>query len=563
MTCLPSVMALVVGASLVVLAGSVPAQTVGGGWDLKYRCDGNLPGDQYGRAVSAAGDVDGDGILDFAHGAPSADPGGLTDAGSVFVYSGATGGKLYRFDGPHAIACLGVSVASAGDVNGDGRADLIAGAPCADSPAGLNEGAAFVYSGVDGQVLYHFVGVNNLDGFGDSVDGGGDLNGDGMPDFLIGAPYSDVNGPSGGSVYVYSGADGSLLLQFHARGGSELGDSVGFIGDLNLDGRDDFIVSAPGAQAHGVMNSGSALVISGASGSIIYRIDNPIKGFLGRGDSVAGAGDCNGDSLPDMIVGAPFAEPNGVNLAGGVSVASGRTGLGLWARFGIADTVLGWSVSGAGDLDQDGMDDVVVSALGHGWVYLLRGLDGEEVWRFHIGSTRGENGAVAGLGDLDGDGFPDVIAGDGDLDPNGVTDGGSVLVYTHKPFLDCAPSFLSVAAGGPVDLMVDFPDSEAAQPYQILASRTGTGPTWLGGVQVPLTEDPIFVRSRDGTYPAYTTGFTGLLDAVGDAKAVLAPGAGQFAPHLIGHTLYFAAVTGLRAGAWSVSSMAAPLAIVP
>lgn len=138
--------------ALAVLAQAFPlpvlsAQTVGGTEDLKWRFDGQAPGDRLGGPLSSAGDVDGDGFDDLVVGAPFANPNGLRDAGSVFVFSGATGAQLLRLDGLSIGDNLGGSVAGAGDVDGDGFGDLVVGAPGA-SPNGLTRaGSAFVFSG--------------------------------------------------------------------------------------------------------------------------------------------------------------------------------------------------------------------------------------------------------------------------------------------------------------------------------------------------------------------------------------------------------------------------------
>lgn len=556
------------GAWAALSVAPAAAQAVGGGWDERLRIEGTQAGALFGSAVDDAGDVDADGVRDFIVGAPSADVAGFQGAGAAYVYSGATGLRLWSFDGPHDFACFGTSVSGAGDVDGDGHADLLIGAPCADVSTGVNEGAAFLYSGASGQMLQQLVGLNNVDGFGDAVDGGGDVDGDGTPDLLIGAPYTDPRGATCGTAYVYSGAallPGAplLLLQVDGYHNTELGDSLAFIGDLDLDARDDFILGLPGAQVNGVMNSGSAVVISGGNGSVLFRLDNPIRGLLGRGSSVSGAGDVNGDGLPDFALGAPFAEPNGWNVAGAIGAASGRSGLGLWSKIGVADATLGWSVSGAGDLDGDGLPDLVASALGRGAVVMLRGFDGTPIWRLAVEADGGDQGAVAGLGDLDGDGFPEILVGSGGSDPQGVTDAGAVYLFEHREFLSIAPHTLSAAAGGTVQVNVDFPASAAGQPYQVLASRSGTGPVWIGGVLVPLTSDGVLFRTRTGRYPPYSSAFAGQLDAAGDAKAVLAPGPNQFPAVLIGSTVHFAAVTGASPGVWSLSTMAAALQVVP
>ena len=179
-----------------------------GAFTLLHQKNGSSAFDFMGRAVAGAGDVDGDGKADFIVGASRE----LTGAGSVFVYSGATGALLYRKDSSDSLSYFGFSVAGAGDVNGDGKADFLVGAFQAD-PGGLeNAGSVFLYSGADGSLLYRKDGAGFGDEFGISVAGAGDVNGDAKSDFIVGARLADPNGVSNaGSAYLFSGATGELL----------------------------------------------------------------------------------------------------------------------------------------------------------------------------------------------------------------------------------------------------------------------------------------------------------------------------------------------------------------
>ena len=140
----------------------------------------------YEPPVVVAGDVNGDGKADFIVGAWLAAPGGRADAGSAYVYSGADGSILYQRDGAAAGDFFGYSVSMAGDVNGDGKADFIVGARSADPGGRVRAGSVYVYSGADGSILYQKDGVATNDNFGYSVSMAGDVNGDGKPDFIVG-----------------------------------------------------------------------------------------------------------------------------------------------------------------------------------------------------------------------------------------------------------------------------------------------------------------------------------------------------------------------------------------
>ncbi|MDA0668050.1 MAG: hypothetical protein O3A50_09780, partial [Planctomycetota bacterium] len=197
----------IVSSILATLLSAAPAhaQMVGGQWETLWQFDGQASYDLLGFSVSGAGDVDGDGFDDLIVGALWADPGGLTEAGSAFVYSGATGSLIWQFDGQASADQLGRSVSGAGDVDGDGFDDVIVGAHGAD-PGGLSDaGSAFVYSGATGSLIWQFDGQASSDILGISVSGAGDVDGDGFDDVIVGAPSADPGGvSSAGSAYVYS-----------------------------------------------------------------------------------------------------------------------------------------------------------------------------------------------------------------------------------------------------------------------------------------------------------------------------------------------------------------------
>ena len=303
----------------------------------------------YEQPVVVVGDVNGDGKADFIVGARGADPGGRADAGSAYVYSGADGSLLYQKDGGAASDRLGVSVSTAGDMNGDGKEDFIVGAYYVDPGGRANAGSAYIYSGADGSLLYQRDGGAAGDNFGLSVSTAGDVNGDGKADFIVGALWADPGGRfDAGSAYVYSGADGSLL---YLRDGGVADDRFGFsvstAGDVNGDGNADFIVGAFAASPGGRVNAGSAYVYSGADGALLYQRDGGAAGD-NFGISVSTAGDLNGDGKADFIVGAYLADPGGRLSAGSAYIYSGADGSILYQKDGeAAYDSFGYSVSGA------------------------------------------------------------------------------------------------------------------------------------------------------------------------------------------------------------------------
>jgi hypothetical protein len=320
-----------------------------------FTFDGDSAGDQFGRVVSGAGDVNGDGVNDVIVGADDDNNG--RDSGSARVLSGSDGSVLYSFEGESRMDYFGFSVSGAGDVNGDGFDDVIVGAVGENN----NSGSARVYSGVDGSVLYKFDGDSPDDNFGNSVSDAGDVNGDGFADLIVGTIGDDNNGAESGGARVLSGFDGSVLYNFDGDSPwDRFGVSVSGAGDVNGDGFDDLIVGANGDSNKG-QTSGSARVFSGVDGSILYTFNgDSIQSSLGG--SVSGAGDVNGDGFDDLIVGAIGIRNNGFQ-SGGVRMFSGVDGSIVHSFDG--DSVFdafGTSVSGVGDVNDDGIPDFIVGA---------------------------------------------------------------------------------------------------------------------------------------------------------------------------------------------------------
>jgi hypothetical protein len=329
---------------------------------LLYTFTGEAAGNQFGYSVSGAGDVNNDGYADLIVGAPGNDAGG-TDAGRAYVYSGQTGALLYTFTGEAAGDRFGVSVSGAGDVNNDGYADLIVGAGW-NNAGGTNAGRAYVYSGQTGALLYTFTGAAADDRFGRSVSGAGDVNKDGYADLIVGAYNNDAGGTDAGRAYVYSGQSGALLYTFTGEAaGDRFGGSVYGAGDVNNDGYADLIVGAFYNDAGGA-DAGRAYVYSGQTGALLYTFTGEAAGDL-FGTSVSGAGDVNNDGYADLIVGAPYNGAGGTE-AGRAYVYSGLTAALLYTFTGeAAGNAFGASVSGAGDVNNDGYAELIVGAPFH------------------------------------------------------------------------------------------------------------------------------------------------------------------------------------------------------
>ncbi len=400
---------------------------------LTYTFDGEAAGDELGHSVSGAGDVNSDGYANLIVGAYDNDAGG-SNAGRAYVYSGQTGALLCTFTGEAAGDRFGYSVSGAGDVNGDGYADLIDGYTKIISSCN-NARREYVYCGQTGGFLYALTGEAAYDRFGYSVSGAGDVDGDGYADLIVGAYNNDAGGSWAGRAYVYSGQSGDLLHTFTGEAGNDwFGRSVSGAGDVNSDGYADLIVGAPNNDAGGSW-AGRAYVYSGQSGDLLHTFTGEAAGGeMGLGHSVSGAGDVNGDGYADLIVGAPSNDAG----AGRAYVYSGQTGDLLHTFTGeAAGDMLGHSVSGAGDVDGDGYADLIVGAPGNdaggsnaGRAYVYSGQTGGFLYTFTGEAAGDELGhSVSGAGDVNSDGYADLIVGAPNNDAGG-TNAGRAYIYS-------------------------------------------------------------------------------------------------------------------------------------
>ncbi|MCX6410331.1 MAG: FG-GAP-like repeat-containing protein [Actinobacteria bacterium] len=395
-------------------------------------------------------------------------------------------------NGAAAYDYSGGSVASAGDVNGDGLADVIVGASDADPSSRTNAGSSYVIYGTAspsnvnlaslGSSGFRIDGAAAGDGSGSSVASAGDVNGDGRADVIVGAP---AGGPSwrdraGSSYVIYGTASPSNVnlaslgssSGFRIDGAADLdysGNSVASAGDVNGDGRADVIVGAPSASPSSRSGAGSSYVIYGTAspsnvdlaslGSSGFRIDGAADSDY-SGGSVASAGDVNGDGRADVIVGAPSASPSSRSGAGSSYVIYGTAspsdvdlslplGSSGFRIDGAADSdYSGGSVASAGDVNGDGRADVIVGAPSAdpslrddaGSSYVIYGTAspsdvdlslplGSNGFRIDGAADLDYSGrSVASAGDVNGDGLADVIVGAPYADPSSRRNAGSSYV---------------------------------------------------------------------------------------------------------------------------------------
>jgi len=381
---------------------------VDSGWDANelFTFTSTEPNDLFAWKAIGVPDLNGDGFAEMVISAPASNADG-NEAGRVYVYSGQTGLLLYTLTGQSPLGGFGWSVDSAGDVNADGFNDLIVGEPMGNQP-----GRAYVFFGgptsgapVDRSTAtadMTFTGEALLDGFGASVAGAGDVDGDGQDDLLIGAPFNDaafvdVNAQAG-AVYVYSGATGQLLINVKSdQPGQFLGWSVSSAGDLNADGKADVIMGALGQ----------------LTGDIQTGFINDSRAFVVFG------------SAKTKTLTSSFAD---------LTLAPTEPG----------DILFGTSIERGNDVNDDGLREVLVTAFsvqdGLPRVYIYSGLDGAFLSSFLL--TGSQPPATPGGGDptgvdvvhivLDNFGSNNATAAEGDLNGDGIVDSFDLVIALNN-----------------------------------------------------------------------------------------------------------------------------------
>lgn len=496
----------------------------------------------FGYSVSGAGDVNGDGYGDVIIGAYLFDDGANTDEGRAFVYHGSATGlsttpNSIPDDANQAGALFGRSVANVGDINGDGYGDVIIGAPNYTDGANSQEGSAFTYYGSAAGLSTTPADILDdadqaLANFGYSVSGAGDVNGDGFSDVIVGASsFTDGANTQEGRAFVYHGSSFGLSVTPDStpddadQANAIFGSAVACAGDVNGDGYSDVIIGAYSYDDGANTNEGRAFVYYGSASGISSSPDNTpddadqAAAFFGY--DVAGAGDVNGDGYGDIIVGA-FQYTDGGNANEGRAFVYYGSSTGLSAApdatpddANIAGAKFGYSVAVAGDVNGDGYSDVIIGAHEYN-----DGANAREGRAFvYYGSSTGLSptpnatpddanqaaalfgSSVSSAGDVNGDGYSDVIIGGPEYDVAGGTNEGRAYVYHGAPNgINTVPVLLAESnqAGASLGVSVSAAGDVNADGYgDILIGASG----YSSGESL---EGVVFVFHGSATGPAST-----------------------------------------------------------
>ncbi len=435
----------------------------GNAFVLDWTADGDTNGEQLGYAVGTAGDVNGDGFADVIIGVPRDTYTYTEPVGAAYVYHGSAGGLSDSLSSDWVISgdltqkgsLLGCAVSTAGDVNNDGYDDVIVGAKEYKVPGVTGAfGAVFVFFGSPNVGLattpgWSLVSEQKDSALGIAVSTAGDVNNDTYDDIIVGGSGY----PNGGMAYVLMGAaDGltvtrGLTLTIN-QSAAQFGYAVSHAGDINGDGYADMAIGAPGYDIiSGTSDVGAVFVYYGAADgisttySMIYGDQNGSR----FGASLSGVGDVNNDGYADIVAGAQYYSRTVTNEGAAFVYLGSPTGVITTPQRmlvgGQIAALFGSAVGAAGDVNKDGYDDIVIGASrytndqkdeGAAFIYLgsASGIDARPVWRGEGDKSETLFGfAVGTAGDINDDGYVDLVVGAPDYKTQEQNKRGRAFVY--------------------------------------------------------------------------------------------------------------------------------------
>ena len=452
--------------------------------------------------------------------------------------SGATGNEIYRVNGTTSDPNLGYPIVNVGDTNGDGLDDLAVRA----LPGSPNyRFTVNLYTARDGAWLRTINNPLGSTSFGSELAAAGDFNQDGYQDVLIGAPkHSGSAGVGHGAVFVYSGFDGSVLMEHYgATRLDELGSSVAGIGDINGDGYPDILVGSQRYEGFG--SASHCRVYSGGTGQLLYTIEDPSYSII-AGDNCIPLKDLDGDGIPDFGISTGWSAIS--HTRGEVSLVniySGQNGSLVRSSSRLGFGTSGSGLAALGDLNNDGVEeysnigDYDPSPLANNFIYSAA--SGRR-WKTFDALIRGP--AIGSIGDINGDGFGDIAVGNPNESAGGLPYSGVLRVYHFDPMLSSSAAEVSASNPVQVDFAIDFPNDHAGSYYMLLATFAGIGASSMPSVDIPLIFDPLTWRMMRIPPTAFQNS-QGFLNASGNGQASLLASSNQLLPR-VGSTLRLAAV---------------------